>query len=97
MLSPSECVLLASKADYSDPRWDFDSAASNAGSQLKQFIEWDRIRAADQSGYVSLLAKMQPQSCTPKNDLVFGLPRERCNVDTDSPHSQAQDPRDSTI
>ena len=77
VLSCAEYHLLASKADYSPSDWDFASAASAAGSRLKSFIEWDRMCAADESGYVSIFTKMHPISCTPKNDVIFGLPKER--------------------
>jgi hypothetical protein len=42
LLLRDEYLLLASKADYSDERWNFASAASSAGSRYKSFIEWDR-------------------------------------------------------
>ena len=50
------------------------SAASSLGSRYKSYIEWDRLLCASEFGYASVLAKMHPLTCTPKNDMLFGLP-----------------------
>jgi len=130
LLLRDEYLLLASKADYSDERWNFASAASSAGSRYKSFIEWDRsvwasaircrsvwsccgvwtvacgcsfrvcvaracfvcgplpifgfsVLASEERGYVSLLSKMSPPTCTPKNDLVLGIHHSRMRRRTD--------------
>ncbi len=77
ILSLKEYFLLSSKADYSDSSWNFASDASTAGHRYKSFVEFDRICAAGEQRYISLLTKMEPQTCTPKNDVLLGLPNAR--------------------
>lgn len=42
------------------------------------------ILSSEERGYVSVLSKMNPPTCTPKNDLVFGLHHSRMRVDATS-------------
>jgi hypothetical protein len=77
VLSADEYLLLASKADYSDSNWNFASAAATRGHAYKSFCEWDRILAAREARYITALTKMIPPDCTPKNDVLFGIPAGR--------------------
>lgn len=77
LLTPAEYLLLASRSDYSDESWDFTSAAARAGASLKSRLEWDRILAAREAGYVATMRHMRPITCTPKNDVLIGVHAER--------------------
>eukprot|EP00957_Ditylum_brightwellii_P169865 12928686-Ditylum_brightwellii.AAC.1 len=63
---------------------DVPSTSTETNSELrrrlcKAYVELDRNLAAEEYGYCTHLLLMQPQSATPKNDLIVGIPNTRHN------------------
>ena len=72
---------LASAADVSVRQFSA-SVGENEKTQhrrrrlCKSFVESDRALRAEEAGYQTHLMLLTPRECTPKNDLLFGHPKE---------------------
>ncbi|PRP75303.1 putative glutathione S-transferase C-terminal domain-containing protein [Planoprotostelium fungivorum] len=55
--------------------WIFDTEIAVGRRGCKTLVEIDRNQAARERGYETLLVKMQPENCTPKNDIIAGSSR----------------------
>lgn len=42
----------------------------------KHIVDWDRLQLAREKGYKTYSFTMEPSTCTPKNDILFGYPEE---------------------
>jgi hypothetical protein len=51
------------------------NAKTDQGKICMGIIDTDRCLQAEEAGYVVTLAKLIPESCTPKNNLLVGIPR----------------------
>jgi hypothetical protein len=61
---------LSKYGDYGE--WQFDTTTAKERRICKSLIELDRNLAAEEKGYRTLLLKMKPENCTPKNDIIVG-------------------------
>ena len=52
-------------------------AKSDQGEKCMKIIDVDRCIQAEECGYRVFLAKMKPTNCTPKNNIIVGVPEER--------------------
>ncbi|XP_077984395.1 glutathione S-transferase C-terminal domain-containing protein-like [Glandiceps talaboti] len=72
VLSEEEYVLLGHAADQTP--WQFETPIARQGKKCMGLIDEDRLEAAKDSGYQVTICTMQPPSCSPKNDLLIGIP-----------------------
>ena len=86
ILSKNAYFELASAGDYGE--WDFTSDVARSRRACKSLVERDRCLSAEEKGYRTFLSKMIPQTCTPKNDIVFGFPVKLSQAKSD--HSSAE-------
>ncbi|XP_012583183.1 PREDICTED: glutathione S-transferase C-terminal domain-containing protein [Condylura cristata] len=47
------------------------------GKQCMCLVDLDRARAAEERGYTVRVISMEPESCSPKNNLIVGIPVEK--------------------
>ncbi|XP_054550555.1 glutathione S-transferase C-terminal domain-containing protein [Talpa occidentalis] len=47
------------------------------GKQCMCLVDLDRARAAEERGYTVQVISMEPESCSPKNNLIVGIPVEK--------------------
>jgi len=40
-------------------------------------VDLDRNSKAQEESYTTMQFTMNPETCTPKNDIIFGVPKER--------------------
>ncbi|KAB1282311.1 Glutathione S-transferase C-terminal domain-containing protein, partial [Camelus dromedarius] len=45
-----------------------------SGKQCMCLVDLDRARAAEERGYSIQVISMQPESCSPKNNMIVGVP-----------------------
>ena len=62
-----------------DQTHDEKNAKTRQGNECMAVIDTDRRLQAQEFGYKVHLAKLVPQSCTPKNHLLVGIPTNRPN------------------
>jgi hypothetical protein len=79
-------AALAKAADAS--QWSHEeleehpqSLSENQGESMcrktaKRIVDFDRLEFAKEQGYVTLSFTMVPSCCTPKNEVLFGYPKE---------------------
>lgn len=60
-----------------DQTHDEKNAKTRQGNECMAIIDTDRRLQAEQSGYVVHVAKLRPATCTPKNHLIVGIPKDR--------------------
>ena len=66
-------TALAQSADHSS--YDFANRANDWKRQCKLALELDRNSLAQEKhGYETYMHKLQPEECSPKNDLLVGIP-----------------------
>lgn len=68
LLQPSEFPRLARAADFGE------NGVDDWRKLSKALLEWDRILWLRSAQYHARLAKIRPESCTPKNDLLVAWP-----------------------
>lgn len=44
------------------------------GKQCMCLVDMDRARAAEEHGYSVQVISMEPESCSPKNNMIVGVP-----------------------
>jgi hypothetical protein len=72
----SDYLHIARAADYTH---GLDSSDANASiseerRRCKSLVEHDRLLFAKESDYLTAMVEMVPPSCTPKNDILVGVP-----------------------
>lgn len=45
-----------------------------SGKQCMCLVDLDRARAAEECGYSVQVISMEPESCSPKNNMIVGVP-----------------------
>lgn len=65
------CYL--SMAHAADQTHDNDNVKTNQGYQCMDIVDTDRKLWAESNGYEVFLGKLQPVTCTPKNNLLVGI------------------------
>eukprot|EP00811_Abedinium_folium_P029170 NODE_4572_length_1874_cov_5.365770.p1 GENE.NODE_4572_length_1874_cov_5.365770~~NODE_4572_length_1874_cov_5.365770.p1 ORF type:complete len:309 (+),score=75.67 NODE_4572_length_1874_cov_5.365770:871-1797(+) len=73
VLSLAQYKVLASAADFGHGA-DPSDRASGARLRCKSFLERDRLARAEEAGYRCCMLRMRPASCTPKHDVLVGVP-----------------------
>lgn len=58
-----------------DQTHDAENAKTKQGIECMNIIDTDRKMQAEELGYEVTLSKMIPESCTPKNNILVGLPK----------------------
>ncbi|PSN40878.1 Glutathione S-transferase C-terminal domain-containing protein [Blattella germanica] len=66
-----EYLVLGHSADQTH---DANNAKTDQGKTCMGIIDMDRCLQARESGYKVSLSKLMPESCTPKNNLLVGIP-----------------------
>ncbi|KAK6642341.1 hypothetical protein RUM43_003842 [Polyplax serrata] len=61
----------------SDQTHDETNMKTSQGNRCMIAIDTDRCLRAEEAGYMVFLSKLDPPSCTPKNNLLVGVPAER--------------------
>uniref|UniRef100_A0A6V7K2H7 Methyltransferase domain-containing protein n=1 Tax=Bracon brevicornis TaxID=1563983 RepID=A0A6V7K2H7_9HYME len=69
-----EYLVLGHAADQTH---DEANKKTKQGYQCMAVIDTDRRLQAEERGYAVVLAKLVPETCTPKNNLLVGVPEER--------------------
>lgn len=73
LLSPYHYLVLGHCADQTHTQ---KYAKSAQGEQCMAVVDWDRCLLAKSRGYSVFLAKLVPQTCSPKNNLLVGIPHK---------------------
>lgn len=68
-----EYLVLGHSADQTH---DENNVKTDQGKKCMGIIDKDRCLQASEAGYFVSLAKLIPESCTPKNNLLVGIPKE---------------------
>ncbi|KAK7789975.1 hypothetical protein R5R35_008501 [Gryllus longicercus] len=68
-----EYLVLGHSADQTH---DENNVKTDQGKKCMGIIDKDRCLHASEAGYFVSLAKLIPESCTPKNNLLVGIPNE---------------------
>ncbi|XP_066990904.2 glutathione S-transferase C-terminal domain-containing protein homolog [Anabrus simplex] len=68
-----EYLVLGHSADQTH---DANNVKTDQGKKCMGIIDKDRCLQASEAGYIVSLAKLIPESCTPKNNLLVGIPKE---------------------
>nr|XP_002737940.1 PREDICTED: glutathione S-transferase C-terminal domain-containing protein-like [Saccoglossus kowalevskii] len=71
-LTEEEYILLGHSADQTP--WQFQSEIAKQGKTSMALIDFDRAEAAREKGYNVSVCTMEPPTCSPKNDLLIGIP-----------------------
>jgi hypothetical protein len=50
---------------------------TNQGKKCMAIIDTDRCLQAEESGYKVHMSKLVPETCTPKNNLLVGVPNSK--------------------
>lgn len=61
-------------AHASDQTHYDDNTKTSQGNRCMTIIDSDRCLRAEEAGYIVTLSKLDPPSCTPKNNLLVGIP-----------------------
>lgn len=64
-----------------------------AGKQCMGLVDLDRSWGAEIHGYLVRVMSMEPESCSPKNNMLVGRPAENSGLTADS--SQLEQPVNS--
>lgn len=72
-LSLKDYLVLGHSADQTH---DLANAKTNQGIECMHIIDSDRKLHAEELGYDVFLGKMVPETCSPKNNLIVGIPKE---------------------
>ncbi|KAK3928762.1 Glutathione S-transferase C-terminal domain-containing protein-like protein [Frankliniella fusca] len=75
-LGPKDYLVLGHCADQTHGEEGLKTAQ---GNQCMAGIDTDRLLHSQDAGYVVHLSKMNPTSCSPKNNLLVGIPNEWAN------------------
>lgn len=78
-LTERQYLVLGHAADQTH---DAAHAKTNQGLACMNVIDGDRCLRARQAGYRVLLSKLHPPTCTPKNNLLIGIPNSRLDSTT---------------
>ena len=90
ILSRRQYDAVAKAADFGHGGYDKGAPTSVRPKKVKwaderrsakSIVEWDRGMFARERGYRVYLSRMEPPSCTPKNDVLVGWPEERLGRD----------------
>lgn len=74
-LSLNEYFVLGHSADQTH---DENNVKTSQGNKCMRIIDMDRCLRAKDAGYSVALSKLKPITCTPKNNLLIGIPPEIC-------------------
>lgn len=66
-------MVLAHSADQTHKE---EYAKSDQGEKCMRIIDVDRCLHAEEHNYNVYLTKMKPETCSPKNNFLVGIPRE---------------------
>lgn len=75
-LTLRDYLVLGHSADQTH---DAQNAKTKQGIECMNIIDTDRKYQAEESGYKVFLAKMIPDTCTPKNNILVGIPSTHKN------------------
>ncbi|XP_043282845.1 glutathione S-transferase C-terminal domain-containing protein homolog [Venturia canescens] len=73
-INKRDYLILGHSADQTH---DVKNAKTAQGNECMAIIDTDRKLQAEQFGYEVYLAKLVPETCTPKNHLLVGIPKYR--------------------
>lgn len=77
--------ILAHAADQTQA----EIAQSEQGKCAMEYVDTDRLHMAEECGYRTMLCTLSPSTCSPKNNLLIGLPPGRSiSNDALSPNAQ---------
>ena len=77
ILEPKDYLVLGHCADQTHGEEGLKTAQGNL---CMAAIDTDRLLHSLESGYEVHLSKMKPQTCSPKNNLLVGTPKERVDM-----------------
>nr|CAB3251053.1 glutathione S-transferase C-terminal domain-containing protein-like [Phallusia mammillata] len=66
-----EMLVLGRGGDQTS--WNFENGKAKQGKHCMAIMDTDRINAASDQGYKTELYSLQPQNCSPKNNLIVGV------------------------
>lgn len=79
-ISRPQYDAVAKAADFGHGGFDNNSRKAKWSRErrvAKSIVEWDRGMSTREKGYHVYLSRMEPPSCTPKNDVLVGWPKNR--------------------
>eukprot|EP01135_Chromosphaera_perkinsii_P006599 Nk52_evm1s554 gene=Nk52_evmTU1s554 len=73
-LEAGDILVLGSSAEQTN--WDFESSFYMQGKQSMGYVDLDRTLSASERSYFSFMGSLQAIGASPKNDIIFGSPKE---------------------
>ncbi|ESN99225.1 hypothetical protein HELRODRAFT_155964 [Helobdella robusta] len=74
VFSHNEFITIAHSADQTQQH----TIKEEIGKTCMSIVDLDRSLKAQENDYKTFVYKMQPESCSPKNNLIIGIPLEKC-------------------